>query len=71
MIAPSYDLRPCSREAVIELCEAYHGYGGGGRFAVYSWGVYEGDRIVAGYIWQPPSPGVGDALCPEAPVGVL
>ena len=67
----SYDLRPCSLETVRHLCEKYHGYGSAGASATYAFAVYEQDRVVAGYAWQPPPPGAAKAVCPEAPGGVL
>jgi hypothetical protein len=50
---------------------AYHGYAGAGGYAVYAYGVYEDGRMVAGYAWQPPAFGAAQAVCPEAPQGVL
>jgi hypothetical protein len=66
-----YDLQPISLSAVRCLCEQFHGYGSAGGIATYSWGVYEGNSVVAAYAWQPPAPGAAAAVCPEAPQGVL
>ena len=57
MIAPAYDLRPCTLADVRALCAAHHGYGSAGNVAVYAFGVFEGGRLVAAYAWQPPPPG--------------
>lgn len=65
------DLRDINLTDVRELCERFHGYGSVGNAAVYSFGVFEDDRLVAAYAWQPPPPGAARAVCPEAPHGVL
>ena len=67
----SYDLRPCNLDVVREMAEAYHGYGGAGRVAVYAFAVYEKGRPVASYAWQPPAPGAALAVSPSAPWGAL
>lgn len=66
-----FDLRPVSLEVVRGLCEQYHGYKSAGGVAVYAFGVYEGERAVAAYAWQPPPPGAAKNICPEAPQLVL
>lgn len=68
---PSFDLRPCSLEVVIALCEAHHGYKSAGRVAAYAFAVYENDRPVAAFAWQPPPLQAAISVCPEAPYGVL
>lgn len=68
---PSYDIRITSLHEVASLCERFHGYGGAGSAAVYAFGVYENDDIVAAYAWQPPPVGAAKSVCPEAPYGVL
>ena len=67
----TYDLRPCSLEVVRALCAKYHGYGGAGTMAAYAFAVYEGEKVVAAYAWQPPPPGAAKSVCPEFPQGVL
>jgi hypothetical protein len=67
----SFEVRPCVLAEVRELCERYHGYQSAGGVAVYCFGVYEQQRMVAAYSWQPPSPGAARAVCPEAPYAVL
>lgn len=52
---PNFDLRPCSLADVQPLFKAYHGFGGTGGVATYVFAVFEGTRIVAAYVWQPPS----------------
>lgn len=42
-----FDIRPCSLEAVRELCERFHGYGGAGSRATYAFGVYESERALS------------------------
>lgn len=79
-----FDLRPAPLDEVRELCQRHHGYQSAGGLATYSFGVYElrpnvneyreGDfyeQLVAGYTWQPPSPGAAASVCPEAPHAVL
>jgi hypothetical protein len=65
----SWEVREVSLEVVDGLCRQHHGYGGSGKVAAYSFGVYEGDRLVAAYAWQPPPPGAAKKVCPEAPSG--
>lgn len=71
MIPPSYDLRPCHLDVVAELVAKYHGYGSIGANATYAFAVYEDDRPVAAYVWQPPPPGAAKSVCPEEPAAVL
>jgi hypothetical protein len=66
-----YDLRPCSMAVVRALCAIHHGYGSAGNSATYAFAVYEGDRPVAAYAWQPPPVGAARRVYPEAPSGVL
>lgn len=68
---------PTPLEAVRSLCEQHHGYQSAGGLATYSFGAYDDalgfleKRLVAGYTWQPPSPGAAKSVCPEAPHAVL
>lgn len=71
MNPPSYDLRPCLLSDVQSLCGRFHGYGSTGNTATYAFGVYEGGRVVAGFLWQPPSLGAAKSVCPELPQAVL
>lgn len=71
MDGPSYDLRRCTIRAVEHLFLAHHGYKSVGRVAVAAFAVYEDDRPVAAFIWQPPPPGAALALAPSASYGVL
>ena len=66
-----YDVRPCSIDDVARLCAAYHSYGSAGSTAVYCFGVFEADRIVAAFAWQPPPPGAARSVCLEVPGAVL
>lgn len=68
---PDYDIRSVPLSTVKDLCSKYHGYKGAGNAAVYAFGVYEGETVVAAYCWQPPPPGAAKSVCPEAPQGVL
>jgi len=66
-----YNLRPVPVSTVRPLFEEFHGYKSVGKIGVYCFGVYEGDLLVAAYVWQPPPPGASKSVCPEAPHGVL
>jgi hypothetical protein len=65
------DLRTCHLDVVRTMCERFHGYGSAGNVAAYAFAVYEDERPVAAFAWQPPPPGVAAQVCPEAPQGVL
>lgn len=67
----SFDIRCCPISIVKDLCEKYHGYGGAGRAAAYSFAVYEDSRPVAAFAWQPPPLGAARSVCPEMPGAVL
>lgn len=71
MTVPTYDIRPCTIGDVVRLCEAHHAYAGAGSTAVYCFGVFEDERIVAAFAWQPPAAGAALSVCPEVPGGVL
>lgn len=66
-----YTMRRVTLKEVRDLCERFHGYGSVGASATYAFGVFEADRCVAAYSWQPPPPGAARSACPEAPEGVL
>lgn len=66
-----YIIRKCSIGDVDALCARHHGYGGAGTAAVYAFGIYEHDRIVAAYAWQPPPPASAQSVCKTCPHGVL
>lgn len=70
-LPPSYDLRRAELADVVPLIERHHGYGGVGNVATAVWAVYEHDRIVAAYVWNPPAPGAALAVAPAFPSGVL
>lgn len=65
------DLREVTLKDVRDLFVEHHGYKSAGTVQVYAFAVFEGDKIVAAYVWQPPPPGAARAVCPEAPHGVL
>lgn len=67
----TYDIRECSLEVVARLVGEHHGYGSMGATKTYAWAVYEDDRPVAAYAWQPPPVGAAKSVCLEAPGGVL
>lgn len=71
MIEPKYTMTECSLAVVADLCRRHHGYGSAGNNATYAFAVYENDRPIAAYVWQPPAPGAARSVCPEAPQGVL
>lgn len=66
-----YDIRTATRDEVMPLFEAHHGYKSLGKLLTYIHAVYEGDRIVAAFAWSPPPPGASKSVCPEAPHAVL
>jgi hypothetical protein len=66
-----FDIRRCTLADVDALCAAHHAYGGAGASATYAFGVYEEDRLVAAYAWQPPPAGAARAVNPHLPHGVL
>lgn len=68
---PSYDLRRVDLTSVRHLFAAHHGYGDAGGLAVFAFAVFEDNRPVAAYTWQPPPYGAARSVCPEAPGGVL
>lgn len=53
------------------MFETHHGYKSVSNSATYCFAVFEGDKPVAAYAWQPPPPGAAKSVCPEAPQGVL
>ena len=65
------DLRECTLADVRHLFQQHHGYGDAGGRSTYCYAVYEDDKPVAAYVWQPPAFGAAKAVCPEAPQGVL
>lgn len=67
----TYDMRACDLDVVATLVGEHHGYGSMGATKTYAWAVYEDDRVVAAYAWQPPPVGAAKSVCPEAPGGVL
>lgn len=71
MKLPSFELRPCDLKTVHDLCEKHHGYRSAGSNATYAFAVYEEERPVAAFVWQPPPPGAARSVCPEAPSAVL
>ncbi len=70
-VPPVYDMRLIKAAEVRALCERHHAYGSAGDVFTYAFGVFEEGALVAAYAWQPPPPGTADAVCPEAPQGVL
>lgn len=65
------DLRECTLEEVRHLFKEHHGYGDAGGRATICYAVFEDDRPVAAYVWQPPAYGAAKSTCREAPQGVL
>ena len=68
---PSYNMQRISLKVARPLIEQYHGYASVGNNATYAFGVYEGLRLVAAYVWQPPPPGAAISVCQELPQAVL
>lgn len=69
--SPSYDLRAASRADILALVEQHHGYGSLSSSMTYCFAVYEQDKAVAAYAWQPPPYGAAKSLAPSCPGGVL
>lgn len=67
----TFDLRSVSITAVAQLCAKFHGYGGASSTKTYAFGVFEDEKMIAAYAWQPPPPGAAANICPEAPHAVL
>jgi len=66
-----YEIRPTTLAECKHLFEQFHAYKGAGKVATYALACVENGRILAAFTWKPPPPGVGEAVCPEAPQGVL
>lgn len=71
MLDPGYDLREVPLTDVERLIKEQHGYGSVGGWATYCFAVFEQDKPVAAYVWQPPPHGSAKSVCPECPGGVL
>lgn len=67
----AYDLRVATRQEVLPLFERFHGYKSLSNSLTYCFAVYEDDKIVAAFAWQPPPPGAAKNICPEEPQAVL
>lgn len=66
-----FDIRRIGIEDVNSMCAKYHGYGRAGGTTTYAFGVFEMDRIVAAFSWQPPPFGAAKACAPGGHHGVL
>ncbi len=71
MKGPSYELRATTRDVVLPLFEEHHGYKSLSSSMTYCFGVFEDDKPIAAYAWQPPPVGAAKAVCPEMPSAVL
>lgn len=67
----TFDIRECDGRVVQDLCTEYHGYKSAGIVFTYAFAVYEQDRPVAAFGWNPPPPGAAKSVCPGAPFAVL
>ena len=56
------NLITCALADVAHLFTRYHGYKSVGTLATYCHAVYENDRPVAAFVWNPPPPGACAAL---------
>ena len=65
---PTFDLRRSTRDEVLPLFMAHHGYKSLGSSLTYCFAVYEDG---AAFVWQPPPPGAAKSVCPEEPSAVL
>lgn len=71
MHAHEYDLRRVGIDVIREVCEEHHNYGSSGGRIVYGWAVFEEEKPVAVYAWQPPAPGAAKAVSPGELSGAL
>lgn len=67
----TYNIQECDLREVRHLFQSYHGYGDAGGTSTYCYAVFEQDRAIAAYVWQPPAFGAAKSTCREAPQGVL
>ena len=56
------DIRPVHISVVADLVARYHGYAGSGKVATYCFGVFEDERVVAAFSWNPCAPAAAKAL---------
>jgi hypothetical protein len=54
LAAEVIDLRPTTIAETAHLFAENHAYRGTGKIAVYALAVYEEERPVAAFLWQPP-----------------
>jgi hypothetical protein len=66
-----FQLERCSAKDLKYIFEKFHGYKTIGALATYAFCCRENDRIVAGFIWNPPAPGAALSIEPKCPAGVL
>jgi hypothetical protein len=71
VIPAGAEIRPSTRDEVLPLFVAHHGYKSLGASMTYCYAVYEADVPVAAFAWQPPPPGAAKSVCVEMPSGVL
>lgn len=66
-----FDLRRVKASELRPLFAQHHAYKGAGALAAYAFGVFEDERLVAAYAWQPPPPSAAKNVCAACPEGVL
>lgn len=66
-----FDIRLTSLADLRGLFLAHHAYKSVSSTATYSFGVYEGTKLVAAYAWQPPAYGAALSVAPLCTSGVL
>lgn len=67
----NFDIRRISPKLCMNLFEQYHGYGGANTTCTYCFGVFEKNKCIAAFIWNPPSYGCAKDVCPQLPQAVL
>lgn len=67
----AYDIRRVTPTDVAPIFNKYHGYKKIGAQNAYTFAVFEGEKIVAAFVWGPPAPGAAKNICPEEPQAVL
>lgn len=66
-----FDIRYINPDRVERMYETYHGYRKGAGYGVYSFAVYEGEKVVAHYLFKQAIAGLAKSVSPVNPQSVL